>query len=230
MRDLNLVKEKRGCNLTTFRNCEKLSNDKDLIVLENIRSNEVDKNLQHNITMQCLDVAEKANFKTNYEDVYQHLFEGDYYLTFLKMSGEIKGFAVFDCLEIKEDKVLHLHGIITHPHVQKSGNTRKIILDKIKEINPNYLTLKTHNPRMYYVASTVSENNQLTYPNFKEKVPQEIVDIAKQNPFISNCNDNLVVENAYSDEKIQQNVNNDIITKGFNLLGKKDAQVVIVKF
>lgn len=227
--ELNINISKDNLGMGCFKNCEDRNNHNSLYYQQRTRSNEIDPKYHEMIVVECLEIAKRAKFKTDYDDVYQHLFGGNYHLTFLKSANKILGFAVFDCIEINKEQVLHLHGIIMHPSAQRYGNTRTILIDKINEIKPDYITLKTHNPRMYYVASSLALNNGNIYPNFTDKVPNDIIEIARQNPFISNCNDNLIVENAYEDEKIQQDVKDNKIITEFAALGQKDAQVIIVK-
>ena len=90
----------------------------DLYTLESVKSISIPKENRKFITDKCVGIANDAHFPTDFEDVDSHLFGGDYELVFLKYNNEIKGFAVFDLLNIDDKKVLHLHGIIISEHAQ----------------------------------------------------------------------------------------------------------------
>lgn len=200
------------------------------INFEYLSSNSINKDQLVSITKDCLEIANSASFPTDFNDVYSHLFGGNYELAFLRYGGNIKGFAVFDILEINKKIVLHLHGMILHPSAQQIGNTKKLILNKVHECQADFLTFKTHNPRMYAVAKSIASCRENVFPNYIEKIPEYIIEASKRNHFINNCNEDLVVKNAYQDEKIQQPVADSIIMQGFEQhVGKFDAQAVVVK-
>ena len=197
---------------------------------EHIRSSSIDKVLHKGITEQCVKIANEAQFPTDYQDVYEHLFGGDYELAFLRYGNEIKGFAVFDSLTIDGRKFLHLHGAVFNPKVQQMGYTKKLLLNKIKACNADFFTLKTHNPRMYAVAANIAGSRDKIFPNYIQNVPEYIKVLCKKNHFIGNCDENLVVKGAYPDIKTQQPVADNTVMAGFKEYIKDfDAQAVIVK-
>ena len=67
------------------------------------------------VTVRCLEIANAAQFPTDYQDMYEHLFENEDGELFVVMndSNEIYGFAT--CDNMKEHDNTYLHGIIIHP-------------------------------------------------------------------------------------------------------------------
>lgn len=201
---------------------------KDDFEIISTQSNKVrEEEQRHSITLECVEVANAASFSTDYQDVYEHLFGGDYEISFIKKDGKIKAFSIFAVLDIESKKVLHAHGGIVHPDVQESRKIAKMLEAKIKETGAEVVMAKTHNPRAFLSIARLT-NSDNVYPNFITPVPHEIVEFVKKNPFLSECNDDLIVVNAYPDEKIQQPIRNQVIMKGFETtLGKFDAQAVM---
>ena len=109
------------------------------------------------------------------------------------------------------------------------GNTRKLLIHKIKETQANVLTLRTHNQKMYFAAASLANKKDNVFPNFNTEIPQEVISLLKQHTFLNNADENLVVKGAYTDEKTQQTIPNKGIEEKFKeKLGKFDARAVIV--
>ena len=76
---------------------------------------------QEQITKRCLEIANAAKFRTDYKDMYEHLFENEEAELFMLIdkNEEIYGFAT--CDKIPSENSTYLHGIIIHPEVQGNG-------------------------------------------------------------------------------------------------------------
>lgn len=183
------------------------------------------------VTNRCLEIANKAEFPTDYQDMYEHLFVDENAELFMVMDkgNQIYGFAT--CNNITESSNTYLDGIIIHPDIQGIGFGTKLLREIVKKDGNNFLTARTHNPRVYEMMSNVSYNldQNLVFPNITSyKVPKEIWDVVYSHPAMKDADKDLVVRNAYPDEKIIQKVKNKSIYNVFNGLNPTDAQVIVV--
>lgn len=180
------------------------------------------------VTRRCLEIAERANFPTDYEDMYSHLFENENAELFMVIndSNEIFGFATFDY--DKETNTAYLHGIIIHPDIQGMGFSVKLIQEAINKFKNNFLMARTHNPRVYEMMSRVSYDG-IVFPNINvEEIPLDVWNVVLSNEATKNADENLIVREAYPDEKVIQDVRNKEIQKFFSRLNPRDAQVIVV--
>lgn len=180
------------------------------------------------ITIRCLEIADKAKFPTDYQDMYDHLFENESAELFfiIDENREIQGFATCDnCIE---KRYSYLHGIIIHPYIQGKGWGLKLLQEIIKKDKNDFLTVRTHNPRIYEMMGQVAYNG-LIFPKITSaEVPKEIWDIISSHPDMKDADNDLIVRGAYPDEKIMQSVKDNSIKGIFEKLEKTDAQVIIV--
>ncbi len=182
------------------------------------------------IARKCLEVANAAQFPTDFEDVFEHLFGNENYKICLILDEEdqIYGFSIFAKLE--EINTLHLHGIVLHPEAQGNELSLKMVETAIANESPMYLTAKTHNPRAFEALSKFALDESAYYPNANNDViPEHIYELVKQNEFVSTADRYLIVRNAYPDEKIAQSYRNKNISRVFARLHAFDAQVIAVK-
>lgn len=180
------------------------------------------------VTRRCLEIAERAKFPTDYEDMYEHLFENENAELFMVIndSNEIFGFATFDY--DKETNTAYLHGIIIHPDIQGMGFSVKLIQEAINKFKNNFLMARTHNPRVYEMMSRVSYDG-IVFPNINvEEIPLDVWNVVLSNEATKNADENLIVREAYPDEKVIQDVRNKEIQKFFSRLNPRDAQVIVV--
>ena len=206
---------------------------KNIIIEEynNYYSNEEEKiKKQVEIANECLVIANDAKFPTDFQDVYDHLFEDDsYIILFAKnLMNKIKGF-VIACEEkgYNNCKILHVHGIVLSPDIQGMGISKQIINYAINKYNPDVVTAKTHNPRCFNAFANIDGGGHLFYPN-EEPIPDVVKNIVKSDYFINDSDENLIYRDAYPDEKIQQSKNNPLVDTIFSKVGKYDAQSIIV--
>lgn len=182
------------------------------------------------IAQKCLQVANEAKFPTDYDDVYAHLFGEENYKICLihDENGEICGFSIFAML--KEINTLHLHGIVLHPRAQGQGLSLKMVEKAIESESPMYLTAKTHNPRAFETLSKFALDESAYYPNADgASIPDHIYNLVRKNEFVDTADGDLIVRNAYPDEKIAQSFRNSGISRVFSRLNPFDAQVIVVK-
>lgn len=190
--------------------------------------------LQEYIVKECLNIANEAQFPTDYTDVKEHLFEKEEYLKLFiierdnQIKPTIKGFAVCDSFYgYNNMKFLHCHGIILSPQIQGKGFSKELVNHAVELTKPDVLTAKTHNPRCFNSFININGVKEY-YPNGYENIPSEIIDLYKTDPFISVSDENLIYKDAYPDVKVQQSKRNSSIDNVFNLLEPYDAQSVIV--
>lgn len=182
------------------------------------------------IASQCLDVANAAQFPTDFDDVFSHLFGDENYKICMAFDENdvLCGFSVFAKLE--EIDTLHLHGIVLHPRAQGKGLSSKMIRTVIENDNPTFLTAKTHNPRMFETLSKFACDQSSFYPNVDNvHIPESIYELVSNNEFVNTADEYLIVRNAYPDEKIAQSFRNEKISSVFKRLNTMDAQVIVVK-
>lgn len=182
------------------------------------------------IALQCLDVANAAQFSTDFDDVFSHLFGNEDYKICMAFdeNGVLGGFSIF--AKLKDIDTLHLHGIVLHPRAQGKGLSSKMIETVIKNENPTFLTAKTHNLRMFETLMKFACDTSNFYPNVdNEDIPELIYELVRKNEFVSSADEFLIVRNAYPDEKISQTVRNAKISNVFKRLNTMDAQVIVVK-
>ena len=197
-------------------------------------NSEINELLKEYLIKSCLLVANKSNFSTDYYDVKDHIFEKDEYMKLFitentkEVVPNIYGFAIFDSFKGYNDMLfLHCHGIVLGPEIQELGLSKKIINYAVKKVNPDILTVKTHNPRCF--NSFINIDNVISYyPNELGIIPNEILELAKTDPFICQSNNDLIYKDAYPDEKIQQTKRNNGIDVIFNKLSPHDAQSAVI--
>lgn len=185
---------------------------------------------QVKIANECLKIANDAKFPTDFQDVYDHLFEDDsYIILFVKNKEDIvKGF-VIACQEngYQDCKILHIHGIVLGPEIQGMGISKELIDYAIEKYQPDVVTAKTHNPRCFNTFASLGGGSYSFYPNDKE-IPEVVREIVKSDNFINCSDENLIYRDAYPDEKIQQSKKNPVVDLVFEKVGKYDAQSVVV--
>ena len=185
---------------------------------------------QVDIANECLKIANDANFPTDFQDVYDHLFEDDSYIILFAKDKEdkIKGF-VIACQEegYHDCKILHIHGIVLGPEIQGRGMSKEIIDYAIDKYKPDVVTAKTHNPRCFNAFASLGGGKYLFYPNNQE-IPETVREIVKSDCFINSSDENLIYRDAYPDEKIQQSKTNPLVDVIFDKVGKYDAQSIVV--
>lgn len=183
------------------------------------------------VTKRCLEIANRAKFPTDYQDMYEHLFENENAKLFMIISesGEVYGFAT--CDNIVESSNTYLHGIIIHPDIQGMGFGSRLLREIVKKDGNEFLTARTHNPRVYEMMSSVAYNGNadLVFPNVtSQNVPKEVWAVMQSHTAMSEADKDMVVRNAYPDEKIIQEVKNQSIYDIFKKLNPTDAQVIVV--
>lgn len=185
---------------------------------------------QIKIANECLKIANDAKFPTDFQDVYDHLFEDDSYIILFVKNNEdiVKGF-VIACQEkgYHDCNILHIHGIVLGPEIQGMGISKKLIDYAIEKYQPDVVTAKTHNPRCFNTFASLGGGRYSFYPNDKE-IPEVVREIVKSDNFISCSDENLIYRDAYPDEKIQQSKKNPVVDLVFEKVGKYDAQSVVV--
>ncbi len=122
---------------------------------------------KENITLQCLEVAESTSFPTDYDDVYNHLFENEDLLKLFVLGNDnlIKGFAVFDYLNSNYN-ILYLSGMVLDSCIQGTGISKELLKKGLELLKGDIITLRTRNPRMYQ-ALVKSLPNYGSYPKLK---------------------------------------------------------------
>ncbi|MDO5555636.1 MAG: GNAT family N-acetyltransferase [Clostridia bacterium] len=182
------------------------------------------------IALQCLDVANAAQFPTDFDDVFSHLFGNENYTICMAFdkNDQLGGFSIFAKLE--DIDTLHLHGIVLHPRAQGQGLSSKMIQTVIENSNTTFLTAKTHNPRMFETLAKFACTSSDYYPNVEDiNIPISIYELVSNNEFVNSADEYLIVRNAYPDEKISQTFRNNAISNVFKRLNTMDAQVIVVK-
>ena len=235
------ILEKKTKVLDSKLNQEKGKNPELHYSTRNYASNEIPIQRQNILANKCFEIAKAANFGVSLEDVKSHLFDGNYDISPLKIEDKLQGFAIFDHLKIENKDILFLHGIVLHPDAQGKGLAKMLIIENIKKSKPDFLALRTHNPSMYITASSLSQNPDFVYPNFKKEVPEDIVQLAQKISYFKNlegeiCDQNLKIRAAYPQHMIQQFLRpkdehsvriNASFSKGS--LGSFDAQAILVR-
>lgn len=183
------------------------------------------------VTRQCLDIANKAKFPTDYQDMYDHLFKNEKAELFMVMdeNGKIYGFAT--CDNIVESSNTYIHGIIIHPDIQGKDFGLRLLYEIIKKDQNQFLTARTHNPRVYEMMARVAYkgNKDLIFPNIaSQNIPKEVWSVIASHPDMRKADKDMIVRNAYPDEKIVQKVKDKSIYDIFERLNKTDAQVIVV--
>ena len=181
------------------------------------------------VTKRCLEIANEAKFSTDYKDMYEHLFGNENAELFMVTdeNDEIYGFAT--CDNISESSNTYLHGVIIHPDIQGMGFSSKLLREIVKKDGNEFLTARTHNPRIYEMMSKVAYNENLVFPNVTSRnVPKEIWSVMRSHPAMREADKDMVVRNAYPDEKVMQKVGNKGIYNIFKKLNPTDAQVIVV--
>lgn len=180
------------------------------------------------ITKRCLEIANAAEFPTDYVDMYEHLFTNEDAELFIILdeNDEIYGFAT--CDNIAEYSNTYLHGIIIHPDIQGRGFSIKLLCEIIKKDNNSYFSARTHNPRVYEMMSRIAYNGIIFPQANSENIPKEIWNILSSHSAMKDADKDMIVRKAYPDEKVMQSVINADIYNIFSKLNPKDAQVVVV--
>lgn len=192
---------------------------------------ELNELMNEYIVVSCLNIANNAQFKTDYFDVKDHIFgNSDYIKMFVIEEGKkipnIKAFLIADLINgYNDNTILHCHGIIVDPSIQGLGVGRELINYLIEKYAPDIVTAKTHNPRCF--NTLINANGIIKYYPNEGMVPNDIYELVKSNPFISCVDENLIYVNAYPDEKIQQDYRNNLIRNIFAKVKTNDAQAVV---
>lgn len=182
-----------------------------------------DENKDH-FCRACYNIAKKANFPTDLDDVYDHLYYEDPVVFYAVLNNKIVGFSCFEYYP--ENDILYVRGVIVDPVVQGKKLSQTLISNGVEYFSPHLLTLRTHNPRMY--DSVISFSDEF-YPNGEYNPSQEILKAISQIDALSKIDSDLIFRNAYPDEKISQ-VSKRLLTNSiFSRLHPRDAQVVVVK-
>lgn len=191
---------------------------------------ETDESKRRVLTQQAYIVTQEANFPTNAQDVYEHLFEengnGIDFLALLNDNNELVGFASF---MVCDGGILYVKGIVVSPVVQGRGLSKLLLEEAITYFSPDWIALRTHNPRMYEIVTSLSEK---FYPAEDKVVPEGIRDMLRVLPFDfaqTRIDSRMVIRNCYPDVKIQQDSRKESVANLFRELGQRDAQVVLVK-
>ena len=119
--------------------------------------------------------------------------------------------------------------IVLHPKAQGHGLSTKMIKTIAEEVKTRYLTAKTHNPRVYETLTKLACGEGGFYPKIDTNIPESVYELVRKNEFISMADENLIVIEAYPDEKIMQSFRNRDIFRIFKHLNKHDAQAIVVK-
>ena len=184
-----------------------------------------------NVTKQCLKIANSADFPTDYQDMYEHLFGNENAELYMVMNenGKIYGFAT--CDNIAEKSNTYIHGIIIHKEIQGLGFGLRLICEIMKRDGNQFLTARTHNPRVYAMMSSVAYNSDenMVFPNINScDIPKDIWSVVGSHPDMVDADKDMIVRNAYPDEKVSQKVRDENIYNIFIKLKPTDAQVVVV--
>lgn len=180
------------------------------------------------ITRRCLEVANKAKFPTDYEDMYAHLFGDDNIELFIVMDSEDQIYGFATCVNMSQINNTYVYGTIIHPELQSTGYSVKLLQEIVNKHGNCYLSARTHNPRVYELMSRLAYNGMI-FPNILlENIPKEIWNVVSSHPAMKAADSNLIVKNAYPDEKIMQSVKKEEIQSIFSKLNPRDAQVIIV--
>ena len=183
------------------------------------------------VTKRCLEIANKAKFPTDYQDMYEHLFENENAELFMIIDENSKIYGFATCDNIAENSNTYLHGIIIHPDIQGMGFGSRLLHEIVKKDGNEFLTARTHNPRVYEMMSCVAYNGNtnLVFPNVtSQNVPKEVLAVMHSHVDMSKADKDMIVRNAYPDEKIVQKVKNKSIYNIFKKLNPNDAQVIVV--
>lgn len=188
-----------------------------------------DFNEKEQVTKRCLEIANQARFPTDYQDMYEHLFENEDAELFMIMDEkeQIYGFAT--CDNNASSSNTYLHGIIIHPDVQGMGFSLRLLHEIIKKDGNKFFTARTHNPRIYEMMSKIAYDEKSIFPNRKlGEIPKDVWDVVWSHSAMKDADNDLIVRNAYPDEKIMQKVRNEKINDMFKKLNPTDAQVIVV--
>lgn len=181
------------------------------------------------VTERCLEIANKAKFPTDYEDMYEHLFGNEEAELFMIMDENNKIYGFATCDNIIESSTTYIQGIIIHPDIQGMGFSLKLLHEIIKKDGNEFLTLRSHNPRIYEIMSRMAYKDNLIFPQIvSNKIPNQIWKVVASHPAMRDADKNLIVRNAYPDEKLMQKVKNEEIKTLFRKLNMTDAQVIVV--
>ncbi|HCC07236.1 MAG TPA: hypothetical protein DEP72_03590 [Clostridiales bacterium] len=194
--------------------------------------------IKNYISSQCLKVANNAMFETTYEDVQSHLFGDENAILTLVFDEnmEIKGFAILAEIEIEDKILLHLHGMVLEPEIQKSGVFRELISKNVgfsqgtyieKDEKPKEilgLSARTHNPAVYVAIDKICDE---IHPNLQGEAPDDIVDILRKNPFVKVEGSDLVQKDAYTLPKINSKVSENGINELFDGINELDAILIL---
>jgi hypothetical protein len=114
----------------------------------------------------------KAYSQEVYEDVAQHLTEGEVYTIFDGVS--LAGFAIFN---MADHETLYLAGIILRPDFQNIGLASEIIKRAQAETGAKKFSLRTQSPRMWSVGNSLcrtwfpNPNGKLGYYDYSTPWP-----------------------------------------------------------
>lgn len=190
---------------------------------------------------QCVEIANSANFNTDFNDVYEHLFFGDnLMLVFAFDDKKMVGFSsIFLTKECDGTPHIHLNGVIVKPECQGKG-VAKLMLSRavgyiyglnngnVKDGFKISLSARTQNPAIYRLIEKLSDSIS---PNIHGQVKKEHYAIVKMmdknlKPFLGDYNKEFVVKNAYSSSKVQADIKSKEIKVLFSKLNKNDAFII----
>lgn len=191
---------------------------------------------------QCVEIANKAKFNTDFQDVYDHLFFGDDLMLVFAFDENEKmiGFSSI-YLTKEEDNTPHIHlnGIIVDPENQKSGVARMMLsraagfIYGINDVQESVdfkisLSARTQNPAIYKLMSKLSENISPSSTGVVNKQHHAILKKMDKNlkPFLGNYDESFIVKNAYLSPKVQANIKDEQIKLLFSKLNKYDAFII----
>lgn len=194
------------------------------------------------LAMQCVEIANKAKFNTDFDDVYNHLFFGDN-LMLVFVFDDNKKMVAFSSIFLTEepDKTPHIHlnGIIVSPECQKSGIAQLMLSRAVgyiyglnnKNSNDDFkisLSARTQNPAIYRLLQKSSEN---VSPSTNGDVNKKHYAIVKKmdgklKPFLGDYDKTFKVKNAYSSSKVHADIKDEKIKILFSRLDNLDAYII----
>lgn len=194
------------------------------------------------LALQCVDIANKAKFNTDFQDVYDHLFFGDN-LMLVFAYDDLDNMAGFSSLFLTREESgiphIHLNGVIVNPEHQKHGIARLMLSRAVGYVcgmNENSeernidisLSARTQNPAIYRLMYKTS--NDIS-PTLKGDVNPKHYEILKKMddklyPFLGDYNEKFIVKDAYSSTKVHADVRDEAVKVLFSELGELDAYVI----
>lgn len=191
---------------------------------------------------QCVEIANSANFNTDFNDVYEHLFFGDNLMLVFAFDENKKmvGFSsIFLSKEANGTPHIHLNGIIVKPEYQNRGLAKLMLSRAVgyvyglnnKSAESGFkvsLSARTQNPAVYRL---MQKSSKKLSPNVNGVVCKKHYAIVKKmdkdlKPFLGDYDKEFIVKNAYPSSKVQANVKNEEVKVLFSKLDKFDAFIM----